>query len=174
MALTVETGAIIADAESYVSVTDANAYHTARNNAGWTGADSLKEAALRRATSYIDWKYSRKWKGLRVAPAQPLMWPRNFVLQFEEEGFLGYANSPVYINSNVIPQCLKDAVCEAALRALTENMEDDTVTGIKSKTIGGVIETVFTGSSEDSRKSYPIVERLLSSLLKSNNNLVRG
>jgi hypothetical protein len=175
MSLMVETGNIVAGAESYVEVTDADSYHSNRQNADWgVAVTAAKEAALRKATSYIDIKYSQRWKGQRCYPAQPLMWPRNYVLQYEEEGFLGYASSPVYINSNVIPQLLKDAVCEAALRALSSPLDDDLVNGIQSIAISGAITTVYANHSGDEIKTYPIIERLISSLVKSSNKVVRG
>ncbi len=44
--------------DSYISLDEANAYHTAIGNAGWTGADSVKEVALRKATQYIRITYA--------------------------------------------------------------------------------------------------------------------
>ena len=49
MALVHEDGTGKTDAESYCSVTFADARHTAFGNSTWTGADAVKEAALRKA-----------------------------------------------------------------------------------------------------------------------------
>lgn len=46
--------------DSFVSVAEADAYHAAMGNAGWTGDDAAKESALRRATQYIDARYPLK------------------------------------------------------------------------------------------------------------------
>lgn len=99
-----------ANAESYVSVSDATAYHAARGNAAWTGADSVKEIALRRGTAYLDGRYRGRWKGLRETTTQALAWPRSNAT--DEDG--------VDIAEDQIPQAVKDATCEAALRELTD------------------------------------------------------
>ncbi len=172
MSLAVETGNIVAGAESYVAVSDADTYHSNRNNAMWAAATTpLKEAALRKATSYIDWKYAQRWKGQRVFPAQVLMWPRNYVLQFEEEASIGYAQTPIYINSATIPQCLKDATCEAALRMLSGDMAPDLERGgrVSSVRVGSIMETYETGSNPNT--VYQMVENLLRSLLKPGNSI---
>ena len=54
MALTPETGAGLADADSYCSQADADAYHDDRGNGAWALLDSdAKDAALRKATDYM-------------------------------------------------------------------------------------------------------------------------
>lgn len=54
MALIVEDGTGLADAESYLSVADADTYHADRNNEAWQDYSTAeKEAALRKATQYI-------------------------------------------------------------------------------------------------------------------------
>lgn len=44
--------------DSYISLDDADAYHVSMGNAGWVGSDSVKEAALRKATQYIRITYA--------------------------------------------------------------------------------------------------------------------
>lgn len=46
--------------DSYISLDDADAYHLAMGNDAWTGADAVKEAALRKATQYISVTYAPK------------------------------------------------------------------------------------------------------------------
>lgn len=46
--------------DSYISLDDANAYHTAMGNTGWAGDDSAKEVALRKGTQYIEMTYAPK------------------------------------------------------------------------------------------------------------------
>lgn len=46
--------------DSYISLADANAYHEAMGNAGWTGDDTVKEVALRKGTQYIEMTYAPK------------------------------------------------------------------------------------------------------------------
>lgn len=38
----------------YGSVADADSYHQTRGNTGWTGEDAAKQAALIRASAYIE------------------------------------------------------------------------------------------------------------------------
>ena len=44
--------------DSYISLADANAYHASMGNTGWTGDDTAKEVALRKATQYIGITYA--------------------------------------------------------------------------------------------------------------------
>ena len=107
MPLIVTPGA--ADADSYVSLGDAAAFHTARGNATWTGTDALKEAALRRATAWLDGRYRNRWPGIRLyARAQALDWPRTGAQDREGN----------YITATTIPAEVVNATCEAALREL--------------------------------------------------------
>lgn len=46
--------------DSYISLADADAYHTAMGNTGWTGDEAAKEVALRKGTQYIEMTYAPK------------------------------------------------------------------------------------------------------------------
>lgn len=112
MALTVEDGTGLADAESYVSVADCEAYCTARGLTFSTGATPDKEAALRRATSYIDGAYRARFIGWRTnGRAQALAWPRRDAFDVA---------TGEYLVSDEIPPELVAATCEAAVRELAE------------------------------------------------------
>ena len=174
MAITVETGLIVAGAESYVTVTEADTYHGNRNNTGWTGTDAVKEAALRRAAAYLDGHYRRRWKGLRVNPlVQALEWPRVGCVIVEDSGSSGSAffDGPVIaggqlcIPSSTIPQRLKDAQCELALRALAGDLAVDGENNITRKKVD-VLETEFMAGTVRGQKQYQIVDQLLSDLVR--------
>lgn len=109
MALTVEDGTGLEDAESYASVSDADAYFTARAVAGWTGTDAVKEAALRKATEFISETYDGSWKGERATDTQALAWPRSDV----------EVSDNVILTDDLVPVALFRATCELALIALT-------------------------------------------------------
>ena len=47
----------------YGTLSDADTYHAERGNGGWTGSDAVKEAALTRATAYIDGRYRYETAG---------------------------------------------------------------------------------------------------------------
>ena len=75
MDLVVEDGSCVSGAESFVSLADANAYFT--NYGGfWVGSDEQKNAALRRASSYVSTGF--RWYGTPACGRnQSLAWPRN-------------------------------------------------------------------------------------------------
>ena len=163
MSLVVETGQIISGAESYVSAADATTYHTNRGNTAWTGTDAVKEAALRKAAAYLDGHYRNRWKGCRVQTLiQPLEWPRESVVV---QG--GYT-----FPSNSIPQRLKDAQCELALRALSGDLATDAASNVKREKIDVIETEYFAGTTN--QVVYTAVEQLISDYLKNSNDLIRG
>jgi hypothetical protein len=77
MALIVQTsGACVPNADSWVSLADANA-HFANYGGFWTGEDAAKEAALRRAALWLS--TGIKWTGKRSCTSNMLAWPRTGV-----------------------------------------------------------------------------------------------
>lgn len=94
-------------ANSYVTTVEALAYHTSRLfNVDWTAASTAsQEAALEWATRLLD---RQDWKGRRKTIPQPLRWPRYTV--YDLDGYL--------LDSETIPQFLKNATCELALLLL--------------------------------------------------------
>lgn len=102
---------------NYGTVSDANAYHLARGNTAWTGADDLKLAALVRGTSYIDGRFRRlscqRW--LSMFPgrksggyAQETEWGRDGATD----------NEGNEIPDGEIPVLVENATYEAALLEL--------------------------------------------------------
>ena len=66
MTIIVEDGTGLANAESYVSVVDANTYHSKLGNDAWTDLDtSVKEQLLRKATDYMVAQYRLQYAGYR-------------------------------------------------------------------------------------------------------------
>lgn len=72
MTLTVETGTIVANANSYVSTTDFTTYVTARGVSLTSGAETL----LVQAMDYIE---SLSYIGTKYTASQGLQWPRSGV-----------------------------------------------------------------------------------------------
>lgn len=103
----VEDGSVVSGANSYLSVADADAYHSDRGNAAWTGTNAVKQSALIRATDYIEQKYAERWQGCRADEDQDLSWPR--------AGISG-------IDDDFIPKELKQAVALLALEALSADL----------------------------------------------------
>lgn len=76
MALVVEDGTGIDNADSFVTLEATDAFWTARNNAEWSGASpQAKEAALRAAADYLAFAFD--WPGQPRSSTQSLCWPRS-------------------------------------------------------------------------------------------------
>ena len=97
MAITVEDGTIVANANSYASEAELTAYATARGVTLTAGTEQL----LIQAMDYIE---QQSFKGDKQTKDQSLVWPRYNV---EIDGF--------WLDSDEIPQLLKDAQMEAAM-----------------------------------------------------------
>ena len=155
MALVIEDGSGLKSAESYVSVAECDAYHSARNNTDWTGDQAEKEAALREATAFVEDSYRGLWRGVRATWDQALCWPRFGVM--DQDGF--------QLASDTVPSLLKNAVCEAALRAIQSDLTPDLDRGgeIKSQTVD-VIEIEYKDNAPPG-KVYPEIENKIACLL---------
>lgn len=155
MALIVEDGTGLPDAESYCDVATANAYHTARGNGNAWGAlgDSRKWELLRLATDHMS-IYSAQWQGGRVGPLQALDWPRTGVCTF---GF--------DMASDVVPLTVQNACAILALKAMAGPLAPDLGPRVKRKKLGP-IETEFDDYSPQSKR-YLSVDRMLAPLLVS-------
>lgn len=143
----VEDGSGLANSNSYVDLEFADAYHTDRGNSAWTGDNAIKEAALIRATDYIDQVYGSRWIGNSLTEDQALAWPR------EEEG---------------VPAKLKQAVCILALETIGgSNLNPVQGPAIKREKVD-VIETEYMSSNEGGRTgtSRPAIDQLLFGLIK--------
>lgn len=155
MALITETGAGVEGAESYASVADANAYFSARNNAVWDAADSTdaKEPALRKATQYLDAAY--RFRGDRTHYGQALCWPRASVVI-----------DGIYLDQSAIPQRIKDACCELALRALSADLFSDVAAQHVTDVAVGPIKRSMSAPSNAGQVRYAVVDSLIRPLVR--------
>lgn len=128
MALIVEDGTVVAGAESYISVADADTWHDDRGNTAWAAlSTAAKEAALRKATDYMLQVYGRRWAGDRVDADQGLDWPRSGV---EAHGF--------DVASDAVPAAVARACAELALRASTADLTPDVTRVTLRETVGPI------------------------------------
>lgn len=139
MALVVEDGTGLANADSYVSLTDAAAYATARGLT-WTGTDAEKEVALRVATSFIDANYRGRFSGRRLRGyAQALEWPRSYAYTA--------LDPPEAIASDAVPREVVAATVEVASRerANPGSMSPDVTTSqiIKKVSVEGAVSVEY-------------------------------
>jgi hypothetical protein len=148
VALIVETGAGVAGADCYADVAACTAYATAFYGSPLSGTTADKEAAIRRATAYLN---GLAWKGTRtLGRAQSLAWPRAGVTDCEG----------LSIGSNEIPTDLINAQHELARAefqtpgSLTPSLSKATATVSSEKV--DVIQITYdtdnlTGTIEDAR-----------------------
>ncbi len=128
MAFVVEDGSIVAGANSFASIADADAYFADRNtDSAWNDLGTTeKEQALVRGTDYINTTYRLKWKGHKRTGDQSLTWPRSAVV--DEDGF--------DLADTSLPQSLLNATAEMALALQDADTDpyavDRTNTPIKS------------------------------------------
>ena len=160
MALIVETGAGLADAESYCSVSAADTHHAARGITNWaTLSTEEKEQALRRATDYMGQVYRTRWRGWRTTATQALDWPRYDVPKYDT----ALGNLPAYYPQDAVPAEVVKACAELALRGAAGELDADMGQQITEQTVGPITTKYAAGST--SRKRYVAVDMLLSPLL---------
>jgi len=119
MAITVEGGTGLTDADSYVSVTDADAsLGTNIHETTWGAQDTAgKENLLKWATRLLDERVD--WCGVKSVDGSALRWPRTGV----------YDRDGVLIASNAMPSAIQIATAEVARHLALEDhtLEDDTL-----------------------------------------------
>lgn len=157
MSLTIETGAIVANANSYISTTDFTTYATARGYTLVSGAETL----LIQAMDYLENLY---YIGTKYTEEQGLQWPR----------------SDVYIDGYLfafddIPQQLINAQCQVAMAIDQGNgpLIDLPRKALRQK-VGPIEVEYSTGSSSViiNRKIQIMLAKLLAAGNGGNNFLV--
>lgn len=168
MTLIVEDGTGLATAESYASVAQATAYHTARGTEAWLDiGDVDREKALRRATDYMGQLYRDRWDGYRFTSIQRLDWPRfmvrdrNQLASFQGPGGLGV----VYYPQGVIPAALIEACCAMGARAALGDLAPDQERLVQSETIGSISVTYQTGSAQATK--FRAIDLMLNQFFRS-------
>lgn len=160
MTLIVENGTGLADAESFISVADANTYHSNRGNAAWASlTDTVKEQCLRRATDYLEQVYRLRWIGYRHTEAQSLSFPRDEVPRRD----FTYLNQFSFYPNDVVPSEVKNACAELALKANTETLAPDLERVTKREKVG-VLEVEYDTNSQPYKK-YRIIDNMLAPFL---------
>lgn len=131
MTITVEDGTVVPNADSYVTVAEADAVlveDIALDSAAWNALDEEnKEEFLKVATRFLERRF--RWYGLPTVSGQSLQWPRT--KNFDDKGDV--------INPGTIPKQLKDAQIELARYFTTE--PEDTVQIVDG---GGIPKTWVT------------------------------
>ena len=151
MALIVETGEGLPNADSYISIEDADAYFASYPNDGWDSASADREFALRRATQELDLVYGGQFVGTPKTTDQALAFPR--------------------VGDEEIPTRLKRATSELAALLLADESfsattvpDDEGVIERKSK-VGELEETVKFGAAQSGNAALNKVRLMLGPLL---------
>jgi len=168
MALIVEDGTGLATAESYVSVTAADTYHSDRGAAAWALlATPVKEQCLRKGTEYMIQTYRNRWKGRRVLITQALDWPRVGVVLEDYGSSPGRDNYGSYglfqVSFTIVPVEVQRACAELALRASVDELAPD----LDKPVIGETVGPISVSYAADARQivKYQAVDNLLRPLL---------
>lgn len=173
MAFVVEDGTGLATANSYLSVADADSYHDDRGNAVWAAyPTSDKQAALVRATDYIDTRYGPIFKGTQefAETPQALEFPRSNI--YDRYGRLVEG----------IPTKLEKAVAELALKTidgtelfLTPTVDESgQVVRERKEKIGPLEFTDKLSGVVETTRYFPEADRLLEEYVSSVGRIVRG
>lgn len=157
MAFTVEDGSGVSGANSYVSVADADAYFADIGApADWSGATTTeKEQALVKGTQYLEAHY--RWSSGSIgSDDQGLGWPRSGA---EDR----YGRS---IDDDVVPEAVKQATCEAAVRTFTADLAGDQTQKVLSEEVSGAVAVTYDANSPQHTR-YPLIDQLLTGLASS-------
>lgn len=144
MAIIVEDGSGVTNANSYVSVAESQAYFTTK---GITV--TITEEALINATQYVDLVFGRRFKGKMLSGTQSLQWPRTtFTYDFGT------------VASGTIPKELKITVNEAARlfiggTDLFNDVVDGNIRSITNTVEGAVSQSIsyFAPNATDPRSN---------------------
>lgn len=156
MALTVEDGTGVANADSYVSLQDFRDYAAARG-VSLPAEDAAAEQKLRAAMDYLA-MYDRRLIGNKVAPDQDLSWPRVS------------GQTPALWWEGSVPGVFRRAQMVLAIHALkgpltaAERPEDKGA--VKAVTVGP-IKTEYSEKKSSGQPSFPEVDTVLSGFFKT-------
>lgn len=134
MPVTIDATAGGASANSFVTLTEAQAYADGRlNESLWEAATTdKKNRALVEATRELS---AKTWQGQRTTTTQALSWPRAWAPNPD----IVFAGTP-FFDSTIIPQRIKDATCELALQFIKAGSTDiaalDPTISVTEKTVG--------------------------------------
>lgn len=160
MPFIVETGAGDPNAESYISIAEADAYFESIGNTSWGVLPfGQKEAALRRATNYMLETYQLRWKGRRTNVHQALDWPRWDV---QAGNLLG--TGAEMLSPSAIPVAVRRVTALFALQSVAGSLSPVLKPPIVSKTIGP-IKVVYDVTAQLVDK-YTAQEKMLAPYLK--------
>lgn len=157
MAFTTEDGTGLEDANALVSVAGFLNYWADRGLDLSDTDGELIQAAIVKATDYMELRYSQKWKGIKTVATQGVSWPRKRI----------YTREGIAVADDAVPKKVMAACYEYTKRALDAELLPDPVgnANIVSQTeTVGPISTSITyagGISATKLQAYPSADMLL-------------
>jgi len=154
MALVVENGTGLSNANSYVSIAEADAYFVDTDPTWGLLTDPSKTTHLIKATRFIDGRYRTRFAGVRLrGRTQVLEWPRSGVQDIQ-----GYPLQGVPIE-------IKNATCESALRDIIGDLIPDVDRGGMERAVTvGPIKIEYEPGAPGS-KTYEVIDNMLSGIM---------
>lgn len=132
MALIIEDGSIVANANSYVNLATARAYATARG-ADLPTDDTAAEILLIKAMDYLESKRA-EYQGRKTSTTQSLQWPR-----------YGVRIDGISFSSSAIPSELTSAQIQLSMEANTgTDLMPTRSSGFITKDVTGPLETEYS------------------------------
>jgi hypothetical protein len=174
MALTLikETGAGLANSNSYADLADANAYHDGHLYAtAWTAAtDAQKAVALVMASRLIDAEY--QFAGVQTTDGQALAWPRYRCPDPDRDAVARIGRLTVFENwlpENLVPKAVVQATCELARELLiADRTAAPAGEGLKYYNDSG------KQTGYDKTDTRPVIPPLVQAMLARYGSLIRG
>lgn len=144
MALIVENGSIVANANSYITIAEYNAWANARFGSRDTapGCDEDAESLILRAMDYFE---AQNFIGEKYTKNQDLQWPRSWV------NIDGYA-----VDSNEIPKQVKISIYELAYAEELGDSELETVARKVKRKKAGSVEIEYADNSTSTKINIAI------------------
>lgn len=162
MALIVENGTGLIDANSYITVAYADTYHSNRGNAAWaTLTTTVKEQLLIKSTDYIEQVYRLRWLGYRHTAEQALSYPRDEVPRRD----FTFLNQFSFYPNDEVPTEVKNACAELALKANAEALAPD-IARIARREKVSVLEVEYDANSP-AYVIYRAIDNLVAPFLSS-------
>jgi hypothetical protein len=173
--ITVETGAVVTGANSFISLADFKTYHGDRGNDLTAYTDPQQQAALVKAADYLN---GLVWKGVKTGRDNPMAWPRYGTetggsiwnqLVYPASEWVGVLDKDgFYIPTDEVPAEVVNAQCEAAYLVLLGNDLQPALSrggAVKRRKVDVIETEYFPGASPVNR--YLTIENLLKGLLRS-------
>lgn len=153
----VEDGSIVANANSYNTVAELDAFALLRG-VTLPSTTAEKEVLLIQGTDYTETFWNR-FQGSLVSEVQVLQFPRNNV---SVNGFR--------VAATTIPQTLKNAQLQASIESNIEELTPNTGQNIKKEKVDVIEVTYQDGTGSLYAPTFPKVDKYLDPLLKNSGN----